>query len=191
MNSDDPANDAAAQVPTAPVQFKRKKKLIDKPLQLKLIGVFVAIGMTCALFQIVLVNFGLLEVAKAAPTGGEEILARARGMMFNNVLWTIGALVPLMTCVGLILTHRVAGPAYRMTQHCRAIAEGGPVRPCKIRQDDELQELCNAMNAAFERVTAGAPQAAEQGDAWSLDETPSIVRAANGHAPAASTEPAA
>lgn len=191
MSSDNTVTDAAPQVPTAPVQFKRKKKLVNKPLQLKLIGVFVAIGMTCALFQIVLVNFGLLEVAKAAPTGGEVILARARGMMLNNVMWTIGALVPLMTCVGLILTHRVAGPAYRMTQHCRAIAEGGPVRPCKIRQDDELQDLCDAMNAAFARVTEGAPAAEETEAPWSLEETPSIVRAAAGRAPAAPTEPAA
>lgn len=171
--------------------YKRRKKLINKRLQLKMIGVFTAIGGVCALFQIVLVNFSLLEVAKNAPAGGDQILHEARSMMFTNVAWTLGALVPLMVCVGLVVTHRVAGPAYRMTQHCKAIAEGAPVTTCKIREGDELGDLCDALNAAMARISGGVSGEAAAGTAddmtpaatdaaagaeWDLDNAPSLVK---------------
>lgn len=159
--------------------YKRMKKLINKSMQLKMVAVFTAIGCTCALFQIVLVNFGLLGIAKSVPGGGVEVLSKARSMMAQNVFWTLGAMIPLMTCVGVILTHRVAGPAYRMTQHCKAIAAGEPVRPCKIRKDDELQELCDALNAAIAHLApstdASEAQVGGETDQWELEDAPSLV----------------
>lgn len=155
--------------------FKRKKKLINKSLQLKMISIFTAIGCTCALFQVILVNNGLLSIAKSAPSGGDLILRQARGMMLENVAWTLGAMIPLMTCIGIVLTHRVAGPAYRMTQHCKAIAEGAPVTPCKIRKHDELHELCDALNAAMERVAPAQPAGKDAVEEWDLEDSPSLL----------------
>ncbi|MFT6108526.1 MAG: hypothetical protein ACJA2W_001438 [Planctomycetota bacterium] len=157
--------------------FKRKKKLVDKSLQLKMIGIFAAIGCTCALFQVVLVNNGLLNIARSAPSGGDLILQQARGMMFDNVLWTLGAMIPLMTCIGIILTHRVAGPAYRMTEFCKGIAAGEPVTVCHIREDDELKELCAALNAAMAQLAPAKPEGDEVTEAWALEDAPSILSA--------------
>lgn len=161
--------------------YKRRKKLINKRMQLKMVAVFTAIGCTCALFQIVLVNFGLLSIARSIPGAGTEVLSQARGMMAQNVFWTLGAMIPLMTCVGIIITHRVAGPAYRMTQHCRAIAAGEPVRPCKIRKDDELHELCDALNAAIAHLApsedASEAQVGGESEPWVLEDTRSLISA--------------
>lgn len=155
--------------------FKRKQKLINKSLQLKMVAVFAAIGCTCALFQVVLVNFSLLEIARESASGGDEILRSARSMMFENVVWTICAMIPLMTCVGIIITHRVAGPAYRMTMHCNEIAKGGEVRPCKIREDDELQELCDALNAMIATLGGSASQSGAASESWELEDAKSLV----------------
>lgn len=170
--------------------FKRKRKLINKRLQLKMVGVFTAIGCTCALFQIVLVNYGLLEIARSVPEGGDDILRQARGMMVTNTMWTLGALIPLMTCVGVILTHRIAGPAYRMTNHCKDIASGGPVRPCNIRKDDELQELCNSLNAMLEQLSPTNESSEEFTDEWALESAPSLIRAAQASTKVAAEESA-
>lgn len=161
------------------VQYKRKKRLINKRMQLKMVGVFTAIGIVSALFQIVLVNSSLLSIAKDAPGGGEYMLGQARPMMMRNVAWTVAALVPLMVCVGIVVTHRVAGPAYRMTQHCLGIAAGEPVRPCKIRKGDELGELCDALNAAIEHLAPSSDEAEAHTAEWNLEETPSLVRSVN------------
>lgn len=163
--------------PVTPM-YKRKKKLINRSLQLKMIGVFTAIGCTCALFQVVLLNFGLLELARESGGNGVDILKAARGLMFENMLWTFGALIPLMTCVGLVITHRVAGPAYRMTEHCKAIAAGGEVRPCKVRDDDELQDLCEALNGVIAKIpveSTDEESASVSGDDV-LESTPAALR---------------
>lgn len=158
-------------------KFKRKKKLINKSLQLKMIGIFTAIGCTCALFQVILVNSGLLRIAKSAPSGGDEILREARGMMLENVAWTLGSMIPLMTCIGLVLTHRIAGPAYRMTQHCKAIAAGEPVTKCFIRKHDELHELCDALNAAIDHLAPAQEDSENYTEKWSLEDTPTLLAA--------------
>ncbi|MEM6675766.1 MAG: hypothetical protein AAF726_23150 [Planctomycetota bacterium] len=158
--------------------YKRKRKLINKALQLKLVGTFSAIGATCALFQVVLINFGLLDVAKGLPGGGAELLQEARWMMLENVLWTFGALIPLMTGIGIMVTFRIAGPAYRMQMHLNEIAEGGPVRPCKIRKGDELQDLCDALNAALERISPSGDGSEDFTEEWKLESTPSPLRTA-------------
>lgn len=146
---------------------KRKRKLINKPLQLKLVGIFTAIGATCALFQVILINTSLLQLAQSIPNGGEQLLEQSRWLVLKNTMWTLGVLLPLMVCVGIAATHRVAGPAYRMTQHLKEIAAGGPVRACKIRKHDEFSELCDALNAALEQL---AP-AADAGEGFDEDWT--------------------
>ncbi|MEM9381740.1 MAG: hypothetical protein AAGB93_17425 [Planctomycetota bacterium] len=156
---------------------KRKRKLVNKPLQIKLIATFTVIGATCALFQVVLVNFGLLEIAKSLSAGGSELLEESRWMMVQVTAWTLGALVPLMACIGIAATHRIAGPAYRMTVHLNDIAEGGPVRPCKIRKDDELHDLCEALNGALERLAPSGSAAEDYVEPWQLESTPAPLRA--------------
>ena len=37
-------------------------------------GIFTAIGATCALFQVILINTSLLELAQSIPNGGERLL---------------------------------------------------------------------------------------------------------------------
>ena len=75
---------------------KRKRKLINKPLQLKLVGIFTAIGATCALFQVILINTSLLQLAQSIPNGGEQLLEQSRWLVLKNTMWTLGVLLPLM-----------------------------------------------------------------------------------------------
>ena len=43
-------------------------------------------------------------------------------VMTTNLLLTLGILCPLTFLVGLLVTHRIAGPAYRMEQYCLQVA---------------------------------------------------------------------
>ena len=107
---------------------KRKRKLINKGLQLKLVAVFTVIGTTCALFQVVLINFGLLDLARSIPSGGTELLEEARWMMLRNTLWTVGALIPLMTCIGIVATHRIVANPPSAAAGVAVVACGAPSR---------------------------------------------------------------
>jgi hypothetical protein len=151
--------------------FKRKKKLINSSLQLKMIAVFMSIAATTSLFQVVLLNSALTGLAKDLPEAGDQLLRELPRIMLTNVGLTVAVLVPLMFAIGLLITHRIAGPAYRMQTYCQAVARGEMTGPCRIRKDDELWDLCDALNEAMDALRAqqvgrgpgqkvdGAPQA--------------------------------
>jgi methyl-accepting chemotaxis protein len=134
--------------------FKRKKKLINSSLQLKMIAVFMSIAATTSLFQVVLLNSALTGVAKNMPEAGDALLRELPRIMLTNVGLTAVVLVPLMFAIGLLITHRIAGPAHRMQIHCEAITRGEANGPCRIRKDDELWELCDALNEAIDTLRA-------------------------------------
>jgi signal peptidase II len=133
---------------------KRKKKLINSPLQLKMIAVFMSIAATTSLFQVVLLNSALTRVAKDLPEAGDQLLRELPRIMLMNVGLTAAVLVPLMFAIGLLVTHRIAGPALRMQTYCEAVARGEATGPCRIRKDDELWDLCDALNAAIDTLRA-------------------------------------
>ncbi|MAG62963.1 MAG: hypothetical protein QGI93_05145 [Planctomycetota bacterium] len=152
--------------------LKRKKKLINSRLQLKLIGVFLAVSCVASLFQVVLLNRSMMDLAQHLPSDGDRLLSRVPEILAMNVFLTIAVLGPLTFLIWLLVAHRVAGPAYNMTRFCEAIARGEQRRPCRIRDDDELQDLCKALNAAIERVREDS---ASQQSSESLGEAPSLV----------------
>lgn len=155
-------------------KFTRKKKLINSRLQLKLIGVFLGVSCVASMFQVVLLNRAMLELSGQLPADGDRLLGHLPEILTTNVLLTFGVLAPLTFLIGLLVTNRVAGPAFNMTRHCRRIANGEDPGPCRIRKDDELHELCNALNAALTRLRADgtAPPPAVEGQ----QEPESLVR---------------
>ena len=141
--------------------YSRKKKLINVSLQIKLISVFLCVSLIASLFQVVLLNRALVGLGELVPEASETLLAHLPSVLTTNLVLTLAVLFPLTFLVGVLVTHRVAGPAYRLQQHCLKLARGEEPGRCFLRKDDELQELCEAMNRAFEalrnRTTADAP----------------------------------
>ncbi len=59
----------------------------------------------------------------------------------------------------LIVSHRLAGPLYRLTMHLRDVANGGGFRELKFRKGDYLQEVVGDYNNAMSRLlTAHGPR---------------------------------
>ncbi|MEZ5973934.1 MAG: hypothetical protein R3F33_16870 [Planctomycetota bacterium] len=157
----------------------RTRKLIDKSLQLRLVGAFVAVGCVATLFQVVLLNQSMLSLSQSMPSNGDLLLAETPGVLARSVLITLGVLIPAMTLVGILVTHRIAGPAYRMRMYCNEIAASGEVTyKCRIRQHDELQSMCEVLNEAVSAVqrAAGTPsQTPSNPSAKDVETAPSLV----------------
>ena len=128
-------------------KFKRSKKLVNSGLQLRLIGAFGGVAAMACMFQVYLVHSTLMPVISASD--GPPDTAELYGVLISNVVLTFAVLFPLMLVVGILITHRVAGPIYRFEQHLGAIARGENPGVCRIRKGDELQSLCTAINAAM------------------------------------------
>lgn len=135
--------------------MSRKKYLVDSKLQLHVIGTMITIAVTAALFQVVLLNKSVLTVAQETGATGQSLLSQLPSILSANVALTLGVLVPAMALVGMVMTHRIAGPAYAMEHYLRKVAdEGLGESRCSIRQGDQMQGLCDALNLALERVAS-------------------------------------
>lgn len=158
----------------------RTRKLIDKSLQLRLVGAFIAVGCVATLFQVVLLNNSMLDLSQQLAKNGDILLAKTPGLLLRSVLITLGLLVPALTLVGILITHRIAGPAYRMRCYFQEIKESGKVTySCKIRKHDELQSMCDLVNKAVERVLADKQSTAKSGTSpdptSALESAPTIA----------------
>jgi len=143
----------------------RKKWLIHPRFQLKVIF----FGVTIAGFGLVLSYLAIhyffsqcvqTLVSVGMPTSHPVYeFVRAQQGYLNMIYLGVGGLSLLFSsAVGLVLSHRVAGPLYRMKEHLLETAAGRSPRPLKFREKDYFQELAEAYNAELQsRGTARRP----------------------------------
>ncbi len=158
----------------------RLKKMILPGLQVRITLVFLSLACFAAFFQIYMINRSVLMVSEKLTVESEVLLGELPGILGVNLLLTLLVLVPLMVMVGVLTTHRIAGPIYRFHMHLREIANGGDPGTCRIRKGDELQELCVLINQAIEATRSKALQQAEEHEAprESVEPEPEPARAA-------------
>lgn len=127
----------------------RRKKLPLPRLQLRLIGAFTGLSALSLTLQFVLVSGRLSSLAARLPAGGEYLVDALPSLLLGAAGLSVLVLLPLTAGLGVALTFRWAGPLYRMHAHLRQVIEGGAQGPCRLREGDELQELCALLNEAL------------------------------------------
>ncbi len=156
------------------MKHKRRIKLIRPRLQLKLIGWFLGVATLALLMQYLLFAWSVSELAVESPDGVAALSVQAAPMLLRALLMSFLFLLPLIALVGVLVTFRIAGPVYRFETYLAQIARGEEVGPCRIREGDELRELCDRINQAVTALRAQRDAA----DAGMTSRSKSPVRAA-------------
>lgn len=133
-------------------KYKRRIKLIQPSLQLKLIGTFMGVSALAMMLQFLLFTSSMSEVAAELPEDGALLLQAMQDTSWRIFLLTFGMLLPVTALVGVLVTFRWAGPIFRFKQHLSRIALGERPAHCKIRKGDELQEFCAVLNQAVDNL---------------------------------------
>jgi hypothetical protein len=128
----------------------RRTLLVDAGFQFRYMFRFAAIGA----FGVLLVGVLASRVIRnAVEEGGSPEVMLASS---NTLLWLggVGALVMavLTSLVGLVLTHRVAGPVHVMNLYLASIAAGRFPRLRPLRQGDELREFFDSLSYTVDRL---------------------------------------
>jgi hypothetical protein len=137
-----------------PPSFKRSRLLIKTRLQVKVILTFIGISAVAALFQVFLLSRSVSLLAERMPKEGDLLLEELPSIVRSSSLLSMAFLVPFMVGVGLVLTHRIAGPIYRFETYLGQVVRGEAKGPVRIRKGDEFQELCTLINDAVSAVEA-------------------------------------
>ena len=88
-----------------------------------------------------------LAAQQAALEGQARELERLYATSARVLLVALGLFVVLVALGGILVTHRVAGPVYKMKRLIGEVAEGRLREPGKLRRHDELVEFFAAFDA--------------------------------------------
>lgn len=160
--------------------YKRRRYMVDLPLQLNYVVLYVA---TIVLLSVGLIslNFVFAEIyeraltiqAQAGPVGSSpsKFLVLLVNFAFFMLL-LIGAAVH-----AVVQSHRVAGPAYRLRMAIRHIHARDYDHHVQLRQKDFLHELAdqvNVLNQALKAKDLVISDAALRLDAAAREATPEM-----------------
>ena len=151
-------------------RYKRKKKLIKPKFQLKVAGACLGIALMAVLTMMILLNEAILDFADKGWVDSAALQSEWMGVLLMKLGIALLIFAPITLALGIILMHRVAGPIYRFEQFLGAVVRGEHPGECRIRQGDELVEMCDLLNRLTAPIRDGtvdiAPfQAAMAGEA--------------------------
>lgn len=142
-------------------QSKRRNKLIliNRDFQFRYAGAAIVVGLTSTALTAFLILYPLYKF---------EILRMAQFVPLPILTVMLVAAIANMTMVGVMaiyITHKIAGPMYRIAKSFRMIEEGHWGVELKTRDSDELGYLVrnfNGMVDGLRRVTASDCSKLEQ-----------------------------
>lgn len=139
-------------------KYKRRKKLIKPGLQLQLTLTFVGLTVLGLVMQSLLFMKEISFLSFTLPNDGSLLVSAMSDTLIQIFLVSALVFLPLTLLVGILMTFRLAGPAYRMEMHLRDIRDGKYSGPCRIRKGDKFVGLCDVMNEAIESLVEKLPQ---------------------------------
>jgi hypothetical protein len=150
------AEASAAPAPVGKTEGHRRHYLLDRGFQLKY-----AILMACAGLGVAIV-FGLwLHQAHAQATAllAPDVETRALVERSDRLLLGAFALIAILLAaalglLGVVITHRVAGPVFVMGHYLEVLAEGRFPRMRTLRRSDELRTFFRTFIDAVDKIKA-------------------------------------
>lgn len=126
---------------------RRRRYLIDRRFQLPVALTLAGLGMVMLTYHLVVVHF----VVEGA---------RAGAIVKTQPLYTMIPLVIVMVIaaawLGIHVTHRIVGPAYRLIQTMHSYTDGDFAVRSYLRKGDSLKDVANALNELGEALESRA-----------------------------------
>ena len=126
----------------------RTRYLVNRKLQL---GVTLRLLAVLALFALFMLfeSWMVLWPALSAHIPEPDMPEFLRQIGFRLALFGIPVAF-VIAAMGIVLTHRIAGPLLRIERTLDDLLERGEAHPIQLRKHDELKSLCLRVNRVIE-----------------------------------------
>lgn len=132
-----------------PQKFKRRQYIVAPAFQLKYVGLLLGILFIAAIvsayvvYYTAMVNMGG-KLASVYPQGRlASIVSAVNFRIFLSFL----VISPIVFIIGILASHRIAGPIYRMESFLKKVGSGDLRGKITLRQGDELITLAEGINS--------------------------------------------
>jgi methyl-accepting chemotaxis protein len=127
--------------------YKRRKFFIDKQFQTKYILLVIFMLL---LYTLLFVGFlfipQLLPFIFSSPLE-EQVKAAEILLLYHKNVWpAVFIVIPLFGFFSIFITHKIAGPVYRLKIKLRQMTEWDLDKKVTLRKGDDLQELADFVN---------------------------------------------
>lgn len=131
----------------------RKIFLINPSYQLSVMFHFLVLFFTVMIVTVFAINWQLepvIEQIKISQLPASDPLIASMADFIHMINITVIALLGfsfiMFAIMGLIVSHKSAGPIYSLTQHLRKLRDNKKVEPINFRKGDYFQELADEIN---------------------------------------------
>jgi len=136
--------------------YKRKQYLIARKFQLKYVGlILLLMFLTAAMCSYVVYYTAMIlmgeKLANVYPQG--RLISIVKSVNFR-ILLSVIFITPFVAVIGIFLSHRIAGPIFRMEKFLYDMASGNLASRITLRQNDELTTLANGINNLAESMSS-------------------------------------
>ena len=133
-------------------EFTRKNYFIDRNLQTRYIVLMVVVLIVHTLIVLAAVfSPYIMMLSFDFPLDTRSEAARAFLLVHANAWPVIGGFIILVGILTLFVTHRIAGPIFRLKKGIRDIADGHLNEKIHLRSKDEFHDVAEELNALAAR----------------------------------------
>ena len=135
--------------------FRRKQFLVKRGMQFRYIGMIFALAILASIvtgYTVFATGWTLLgeKLASVYPQGRLIYVFKAANIaLIRNLLF----ISPLIFIMGVLFSHKIAGPVYRIEKSLYEISKGNLALKVKLRSGDELWDMANVINDMTEAIS--------------------------------------
>ncbi len=129
-------------------KFKRTKYLVSTQFQLRYVGIILLLMLVTAvicsytIYYTVMVLIGE-KLSNVYPQGRLIAIINTVNL---RILFSLLLITPVVTAIGIYLSHKIAGPIYRIEKFLDNMALGNLASRIVLRKGDELMSVADKIN---------------------------------------------
>ncbi len=137
----------------SPRRQARRTRVVDGRLQYRLIAVMLATVVAgLLLFAAALGVYALIARSTGRGPSDAQLLLILPALLINDL-----AIMVVIIIAGIVMTHRLAGPAYRIEADIERALSGERGVRIRLRRRDAYADLAEKVNQLLERIDATRP----------------------------------
>ncbi len=133
---------------------RRSHYIIKKEFQLKYVGLIVAVMLLSALISgyTIYYNSWVLLGSKLANVYPQGMLVQIFRSVNTRLFIAMIFVTMLSVGIGIIASHRIAGPVFRMIRFLGNVTAGDYSQRIHLRKKDDLKDLAEAINKLVDKL---------------------------------------
>lgn len=129
------------------MKWRRRQYLIDQKFQWCFVRRLI-IPLILGLVIITLVDYYFIWSFLTPPVPGryENMELPSLKIITYILFYALCVFIPIMVIIGIIVSHRIAGPLFQIERVLKSIGEGDLTSRVSLRHKDELKDLAMSIN---------------------------------------------